>query len=65
MIKNKKGIKSNLLLKAFQYKNDVGKANGPFSYVISSNVIDDKKMKFLYDVSNKRSKNISLGFGGV
>lgn len=51
----------HMTIKAFQYKNDVGKANGPFSYVLSSNVIDDRKMKFLYDVSNNRSKNISLG----
>ena len=44
--------------KVFRYVNDVDINNGPYSYVIGSNHNTPSKLKMLYDLSKRRSKNI-------
>lgn len=44
--------------KVFRYNNDVNIENGPYSYVIGSNRNTESKLKMLYDLSVRRSKNI-------
>ena len=47
--------------KSFKYMNDTQIPNGPFSYVIGSHKNTHEKLKFLYEVSNKRSEQILAG----
>jgi hypothetical protein len=48
-------------VKCFQYENNVRKENGPFSYVIGSNIPTFNKLNFLFKKSVKRTNKIKNG----
>lgn len=48
-------------VKVFQYKHDIQKEHGPFSYVFGSNRMTRAKMEFLYQASIRRSSLLESG----
>jgi len=47
--------------KVFQYMNDVEAENGPFSYVLGSNLPNLNKLDFLFDASKYRTEAVKNG----